>query len=153
MLIHWFTGQPGAGKTTLAKALKSHYRKQGQQAVLLDGDEWRRVMVNTDLSPEGRIKNIRCAQRMAKTLLDDGVWAICAFVSPFKSVRDELRLIAPVAEIYCWTTERRGREHYAYPNYEPPGPDALHLDTGRFGVTECIQQIVACWPLPSQKLI
>lgn len=153
MLIYWFTGQPGSGKTTLAQALKEHLRERFRQAVMLDGDEWRDVLVNTDYTPEGRRRNVRSAQRMAQKLVDDGIYAICAFVSPHKAVRDELKALAPVAEIYLTTTATRGREQYFVKDYEPPGDDALHLDTTDISIGECIHEIMRRWPLPETQVV
>ena len=37
MAIYWFTGQPGAGKTTLAKQLKDYLHPSN--TILVDGDD------------------------------------------------------------------------------------------------------------------
>ncbi len=146
MLIYWFTGQPGSGKTTLAYALKENLRDRLCQAVVLDGDDWRDVLQNADYTPEGRRNNVRSAQRMAQKLVEDRVFTICAFVSPHKAVRDELKARGPVAEIYLTTTETRGREKFFAKDYEPPDDDALHLDTTSTAVAECVHQILKRWP-------
>ena len=38
-MIYWFTGQPGHGKTTLAKALITHLQGQGVEPFHVDGDD------------------------------------------------------------------------------------------------------------------
>jgi len=56
-MIYWFYGQPGAGKTTLARALKEHLEYNNHRVVQhIDGDEMRSIFNNTDYSKEGRIK-------------------------------------------------------------------------------------------------
>ena len=50
--VIWFTGQPGAGKTTLAKEL---IRKLSNEKVIhIDGDDLRDVLDNKDYSERGR---------------------------------------------------------------------------------------------------
>ena len=51
-MIYWFTGQPGHGKTTLAKALLAHLKAQGTEAFHVDGDDLRTLTTNTDYSAE-----------------------------------------------------------------------------------------------------
>ena len=59
-MIYWFTGQPGAGKTTLAKALKENLEMQNlKEVVHIDGDDIRAIFNNKDYSRAGREKNIR----------------------------------------------------------------------------------------------
>jgi len=60
-MIYWFTGQPGAGKTTLAVALQKELKKRGHPAVHLDGDILRAVTDNHDFSTAGRMKNGKAA--------------------------------------------------------------------------------------------
>ena len=60
-MIYWFTGQPGHGKTTLAKALIAHLRTQGVEPFHVDGDDLRALTANADYSRAGREANIRRA--------------------------------------------------------------------------------------------
>ena len=53
-MIYWFTGQPGHGKTTLAKALIAHLRAQGTEPFHVDGDDLRALTANADYSRAGR---------------------------------------------------------------------------------------------------
>ena len=59
-MIIWFTGQPGAGKTTMAKKLYVMYSDymQMENVIHLDGDDLRSIMDNQDYSDNGRRKNI-----------------------------------------------------------------------------------------------
>lgn len=45
----WFTGLSGAGKTTLAEGLATHYRSQGIHSVVLDGDALRNTLERFEL--------------------------------------------------------------------------------------------------------
>jgi adenylylsulfate kinase-like enzyme len=50
--LYWFTGQPGAGKTTLAQLLKLKLEEDFsfKKIVILDGDEIRDLFNNQDYS-------------------------------------------------------------------------------------------------------
>jgi energy-coupling factor transporter ATP-binding protein EcfA2 len=67
-MIYWFTGQPGHGKTTLAKAMLAHLKTTGVDAFHVDGDDLRALTTNEDYSREGREANIRRAQTIAHYL-------------------------------------------------------------------------------------
>jgi adenylylsulfate kinase len=58
--MYWLTGQPGAGKTTLATWLEAHFAGKG---VVIDGDDIRAIFDNKDYSEAGRRKNIELAQK------------------------------------------------------------------------------------------
>jgi len=141
-MIYWFTGQPGAGKTTLALALINELKLRGQTAIHLDGDLLRAATANQDFSPAGRMRNIKAAQALAAKIHDGGVWVVAAFVSPFRELREEFKKRGDVLEIYVHTTAKRGREHFFVKDYEPPRESFLDMDTTSVGVAECIAKIL-----------
>ena len=69
-MIYWFTGQPGHGKTVLAKALNEKYFEN--KAFHVDGDDLREIFDNKDYSEAGRRKNIELAQHMSHFLHNKG---------------------------------------------------------------------------------
>ena len=141
-MIYWFTGQPGAGKTTLALALKKELSARGHVTVHLDGDLLRIVTANQDFSTAGRMKNIRAAQALAAKIHEDGAWVVAAFVSPFRVLREEFKKRPEVLEIYVHTSERRGREKFFAEAYEPPLENFLDMDTTSAAVEECVRRIL-----------
>ena len=62
-MIIWLTGQPGSGKTTLAKEIikEIHKKNSSKKIINLDGDDLRAINKNKDYSKAGRIKNISTA--------------------------------------------------------------------------------------------
>lgn len=90
----WFTGLSGSGKSTLAVQLEANLHQLGFKTYLLDGDNIR-AGINKDLSftDEGRIENIRRIGEVSKLLLDAGVIVLSAFISPFKSDREQVKRI------------------------------------------------------------
>jgi len=138
MAIFWFTGQPHAGKTTLAKHLKTALmlRNQVKLVYMVDGDDLRRIINNKDYSEQGRRTNIGQAVAIAKYLDDANYDVIVSLVSPYKDLREELKASANVIEIYVHTTDIRGREEFHVKNYEPPTENFIDIDTT--GVDELI---------------
>ena len=55
-MIIWITGQPGSGKTTLAKAFINFISKQNpaSKIINIDGDDLRSISKNKDYSKKGR---------------------------------------------------------------------------------------------------
>jgi adenylylsulfate kinase-like enzyme len=140
-MIYWFTGQPGAGKSTLAAALQSDLRKRGFSAVHLDGEELREITGNRDYSREGRIANIRAGQKLAAKLSAEGIIVTVSFVSPYRWLREEFKKSHNVVEIYVHTTETRGREKFFVKDYEPPQSDFIDIDTTHVSVEACVNDI------------
>lgn len=130
-MIFWFTGQPHAGKTTLAKHLKNvlSLKFPLKPVYLVDGDDLRRIINNKDYSEQGRRNNISQAIAIAKYLDDLRYNVIVSLVSPYKDLRDELKASADVIEIYVHTTEIRGREAFHVADYQPPTEDYIDIDT------------------------
>src|SRR5688572_211241 len=136
-MIYWFTGQPGAGKSTLATALKTVLKARNQSVVHLDGEELRDITGNTDYGESGRIANIRSGQKLAAKLEGEGISVIASFVSPYRGMREEFKQKHRVIEIYVHTSAIRGREKYHAKSYEPPLSNFVDIDTTNVGVEEC----------------
>ncbi len=94
--VLWFTGLPGSGKSTIARAVQRRLFDFGCRTMLLDGDQVRHGL-NGDLgfTPEDRRENIRRVGEVAALFLMQGCLTLCTFVSPFKEDRDRARSLAP----------------------------------------------------------
>ena len=79
-MILWFTGQPGSGKTTLAKEIISKFNHD--KVIHIDGDDLRKVLDNKDYSEKGRRKNIQFVIDMAKVMEKKGFIVLVSLVSP-----------------------------------------------------------------------
>lgn len=139
-MIIWFTGQPGSGKTTLAKEFISH--TELPTLVHIDGDDLRDLMDNKDYSYMGRVTNIKLAQSLALFMENKGFIPIVSLVSPYRTQREELKSKTKVLEVYLHTDEIRGREDYFVNSYTEPVDNYLDLDTGKLTVKECIDEIL-----------
>jgi adenylylsulfate kinase-like enzyme len=132
-MIYLFTGQPGSGKTTLAKKLQFWLqtdKKNWRKSVFhIDGDQLRELFPNTDYSKEGRYKNITKAFDIAKYLDDCGNDVVISLVSPYRELRERFKSECKVTEIYCHTKKMRGREDKFALDYEPPIEFFVDLDT------------------------
>jgi len=127
-MIIWLTGQPGAGKTTLADALQDMYLPW---AFRIDGDDLRALTENQDYTRKGRLENIKTAQKIAHYLHNQKKTVIVSLVSPYKFQRETFKkkLNGDLIEIYIHTDSVRERDHYKLDNYEPPLVDFHLVDT------------------------
>ncbi|MEY4573761.1 MAG: putative adenylyl-sulfate kinase [Bacteroidota bacterium] len=126
-MIYWFTGQPGAGKTTLAKYLVEYY--QESSVIHIDGDDLRSIFNNKDYSEAGRRKNIERAQDIALFMNSKGYEVVVSLVAPYKDQRDQFKSQNSVVEIYVHTSETRGRESFHVAEYEAPTENFIDIDT------------------------
>ena len=142
-MIYWFTGQPGAGKTVLAKSLNVKYFEN--KAFHVDGDDLREIFDNKDYSEVGRRKNIELAQHLAHFLHNKGQNVVVSLVSPYKDQRENFKekMGDNIKEIYVHTTEIRGRENFHVENYQQPTENYLDIDTTNISVEECLNQIIS----------
>ena len=160
--VIWLTGLPGAGKSTLAKALERRLFSRGGSPILLDGDTLR-AGLNGDLgfSPRDRSENIRRLAEVATHLAKNGHIAIVAAVSPARDDRDAARRIADelFREVYVATPaeiceSRDPKGHYAKAraggltgftgianDYEAPARAELTLDTSGLSVSDATDEI------------
>jgi len=90
--ILWFTGLSGSGKSTLADYLTPILRERGTPVEVLDGDVVRtNLSKGLGFSKEDRDTNIRRIGFVADLLARNGVGAMTAAISPYASIRREIR--------------------------------------------------------------
>ncbi|MFJ5716343.1 adenylyl-sulfate kinase [Neobacillus sp. NPDC093127] len=92
--VLWFTGLSGSGKSTIANAVSSELHRRGISEYVLDGDNIRHGL-NRDLgfSDYDRTENIRRIGEVAKLFVESGTVLTTAFISPFRSDRDQVRAL------------------------------------------------------------
>lgn len=161
--IIWLTGISGVGKTTIARAVEKKLNSCGVLCYVLDGDVLRSGL-NSDLglSEEDRNENIRRAYEVANILADIGVIVICAFISPYKDLRQKAKESAkvPFFEVYleCPVEECANRDPkglYAKQKagiikgltgidapYDVPEEPSLTLKTKEQDIEECVEIIM-----------
>ncbi|HEY4986040.1 MAG TPA: adenylyl-sulfate kinase [Bradyrhizobium sp.] len=160
--VVWLTGLPGAGKSTIARALERRLFTRGGSPILLDGDTLR-AGLNGDLGfkAEDRTENIRRLAEVATHLARNGHIAIVAAVSPSQDDRAAARRIADglFYEIYVATPaevceSRDPKGHYAKAragqlsgftgtgsDYQPPIANELTIDTSTRPIAESTEEI------------
>lgn len=163
-VLLWFTGLSGAGKSTLAHAVERKLFDQQCRTYVLDGDNVR-LGLCSDLgfSEADRHENIRRIAETGKLLVEAGVIAMAAFISPFCEDRQKARALFPhgdFIEIYCATPlevceERDVKGLYRRARagevkeftgisspYEPPVNPELTVETGSKPLDECVEQVM-----------
>jgi predicted kinase len=129
-------GQPGSGKTTLAKKLKGFTN--------LDGDELRNLYVNQDYSRQGRVKNLNRASDLALFLHSRGENVVLSLVYPYWETREYLRsLYKDVRFVYLVYDYSRGKDNYQVKDFEMPSLEeqVLCLSTSLLTEEECLEDI------------
>lgn len=160
----WFTGLPGAGKTTLAQAWAAHLHTRQNPAVVLDGDELRLGLCrDLGFTTADREENMRRVAEVARLLNDAGVHTVVALVSPTRQGRANARhIVRPdrFVEVHvatplavCQARDPKGLYRRAAQNepigltgvqsaYEVPLAPDLTVDTQVVSITEAIALLV-----------
>jgi adenylylsulfate kinase len=161
----WFTGLSGSGKSTIAVALEKKLWDRGVRAFVLDGDNIRHGLnKNLGFSPADRTENIRRIGEVAKLFTDAGIFALTAFISPYRADRDQVRaimqpgdfvevLVACALEV-CEQRDVKGLYQKARAGqipeftgisapYEPPLHPEITLRTDEQDVEASVRQVVA----------
>ena len=104
-VIIWFTGLSGSGKSTLAHSVEEELHNLDCRTFVLDGDNVRHgLSSNLTFSDDDRKENIRRIGEVANLMMEAGVIAMTAFISPFKEDRNLVRQLltqGDFIEIYC----------------------------------------------------
>ena len=123
-------GLPGAGKTTLARALQTKLN-----CVWFNADKVRALFNDWDFSPEGRIRQ---SQRM-RILADDSnkEYVIADFVAPLKQMRDIY-----AADYVIWMdTISAGRFEDTNQVFEPPETYDLRITDFDYSVDDILKEL------------
>ena len=162
--ILWFTGLSGAGKSTLAHAVEERLYQLGCRTYVLDGDNVRHGLCgDLGFSATDRTENIRRIGEVAKLMIDAGVIALTAFISPFRADRERVRgmvMHGEFIEIYCHcpvevceTRDVKGLYQRARAGevkdftgisspYEAPLKPELTVDTATQPLDACVTQVL-----------
>lgn len=90
--VVYLTGLSGAGKSTLAALVERHLHSMGMRTCVLDGDELRSGLgKDLGFSDADRIENVRRVTEVARLMVDAGLLAIVALISPFRAEREAAR--------------------------------------------------------------
>ena len=104
-VVIWLTGLSGSGKSTLAHSVEEELYNLGCRTYVLDGDNVRHgLSSNLTFSDDDRKENIRRIGEASKLMMEAGVIAVTAFISPFKKDRNLIRQLLPQGdfiEIFC----------------------------------------------------
>jgi dephospho-CoA kinase len=132
-------GQPGAGKTTLAKKFVA----EGFHHI--DGDMLRDVFKNKDYSKEGRIKNLKTASDIAHYLNKvKNSNVVVSVVYPYEEAREYLnKLTRDIKWIYLIYKEDRDKDEFKVADFELPHMDNVDLiiNTSTTSIEDSIDQI------------
>jgi adenylylsulfate kinase len=161
----WFTGPPGAGKTTLSKGLEALLQRRGLPVEVLDGDRVRQDL-SRDLgySREDRLENMVRIGSACRKICEGGRVAIAATISPYQQGREEARkghpqgrfievfLDCPLERLIqrdskgLYQKALRGEiERFTGISdpYEPPAAPELIIPTDRLTVEEGLRLIIS----------
>ena len=90
--VLWFTGLSGAGKSTLAARLSELLIERGRCVEVLDGDLVRQhLSQGLGFTKDDRDMNVRRIGFVANLLARSGCCVVTAAISPYESVRQEIR--------------------------------------------------------------
>jgi adenylylsulfate kinase len=160
--VIWFTGLSGSGKTTIAHMLEDKLAEADIPVELLDGDVVREnLSKGLGFSKEDRDTNIRRIAFVAHLLQRNGVFVITAAISPYRSIREEARMMAKdFVEVYANAPlevceERDVKGLYAKARageikgftgiddpYEPPSGPEVEVRTDQLSVEESAQKVL-----------
>ncbi len=90
----WITGLHGSRKNDLAYTLEKELFDKGASVVLLDGSTVRSGLSRElDYSSADRAEHLRRVAHIARILNDQGIIAICSFISPDEAIRNQVKEI------------------------------------------------------------
>ncbi len=162
--VLWFTGLSGSGKSTLANEIEKHLFESGHNVIVLDGDNIRHGLCSDlGFTEEDRHENMRRIGEVSKLFVEAGTIVLAAFVSPYRTDRENVRSRLPHGdfyEVYCecdlsiceerdpkglYARARKGEiENFtgiSAPYEEPIKPDMV-VNTNKLTIDEEVDHII-----------
>ena len=162
--VVWLTGLSGSGKSTIANLLEARLHDLHRHTYLLDGDNVRHGLTrDLGFTEADRVENVRRIGETAKLMVDAGLIAIVAFISPYRSERRMVRELLEEGEFIevfvstpltvCEARDPKGLYRRARAGeiknftgidaeYQPPARAELVLDTVAMTARENAQAIL-----------
>lgn len=109
-MIIWISGNSGAGKTTLAKALIGDQK----HIVHLDGDDVRDKNKDYDFSREGRWNNCLAVAGEALRYDKEGFCVIVSVIAPYRKLREEIKKLCGCTFLYVINGRAKRGKRYPY---------------------------------------
>jgi adenylyl-sulfate kinase len=89
--IFWFTGLSGAGKSTVADLVKHKIEKNGQEILVIDGDEVRKKYTNhLGFTADDITKNNEIVATLCKENAIKYQYILVPIISPLRDVRESV---------------------------------------------------------------
>lgn len=161
--VVWLTGLSGSGKTTISRGVERELITRNCLVEVLDGDEVRNhLSKGLGFSKEDRNANVRRIGFVANLLCRNGVIVITSLISPYKAIRDEVRITTKnFIEVYvnaplevCETRDVKGLYARARAGeikgftgiddpYEQPLNPEIICNTAQESIDESIAKVIA----------
>jgi adenylylsulfate kinase-like enzyme len=130
-MIYWFIGQPGCGKTSIAKALKSQFDALGNPSIHFDENELKVIFKDI---------NTRKLQLFVEHIEKQGVDVIVSTVNGDRAIREELKQRNKrVIEIYVVNSGSHVREERKYDDFQEPLERFITIDTNDISPTDALR--------------
>ncbi|MBN3039775.1 MAG: adenylyl-sulfate kinase [Candidatus Omnitrophica bacterium] len=159
--VIWFTGLPASGKTAIADSLAKKLTENNYVFEHLHGKQVRSIFPEIGFDKLARDEHIKRIGLLASILEKNKVIVVASFISPYKEARSFVRNICKnFIEVYvdtpievCQEQDKKGLyikaeqgliENFTGINdpYEPPDNPEIILDTRRFSLDECVNQVL-----------
>lgn len=99
--LYWITGLSGAGKSTVGELFFAELKKKYSNSILMDGDDIRDILGNSDYSENGRNLAFKQNLGICKWLTSQGINIVMCVVGMREQYRDGYRRnIKNYQEIY-----------------------------------------------------
>lgn len=139
--IYWFTGQPGHGKTVLAKKLVEFLQTEKRN--------WRKQVFHLDEEEIKQITEIQNSTEITQTIVEflykNDSDVVVSHTSPNREIRDFFKEKIgeeDFEEFYVHTTQKRDKEKSKIKEYEPPQSKYFDIDTTKDNPIQSFNKIV-----------
>jgi adenylylsulfate kinase len=161
--VIWMEGLPGAGKSTLSKAVAEKLASAGWKVEVLDGDEVRRTFFpELGFTRKDREVHARRVSYLARMLARNGPAVLVAMITPYETSRQAARAVEGAKFTEVWLScpieicqkrdpsgiYRRTKEGSVHrvtgvddPFEEPLNPE-LTVDTSKLDVAASVQEVL-----------